>query len=1024
MAAAEVPIGGHLKGSGVQELRHLRLWQQTGTPSETMYEGNFWYDSNVGNKRIYFHDDVGAVLVPRVDRAESLTGQWGFNPGSTAAPFTLGANAQGQKVTGLNADLLDDYNADQAVTADTVAVRHTSGRLRVANPVDVTDALNLQYFDAEIASLEISASQITSGLLALARGGTNKDLSAGATGGLIWKDADSLEATAALTGVLIGNGASAPSALSELTVALGGTGGNTAAEARTNLGVMWDDTIRTSLATKSRRGGITFTDNAQYQIIGDNLIVLGLGDFTFSAIVRRPDYTASSAVILSIGDPALNFIQVNLNSGGVIGIGIRDSGGTETVYSLIPDVALVNGQAYMLTITFDRDGLATLYVNGISDRDANGSGVTRDISGSSAINLGDSNPGTWRAAYRINGDLLAVRLFNSVLTAAEVLSLANEEYYPSTSTLLLDLDLEYADPDISLVVKDRSSNGYHGNFLSSLFATQLTPKKQLNTTALTLSGITQNQVLYVGASSMVSGVALNTTATAYFLTQTSSGAPTFFDLYGASPTWTGAHDFTGGTILVATPTLDDHAATKAYVDSAASSGLRVLDECVVATTTNITLSGEQTIDGVLTSASRVLVKNQTAAAENGIYVSAAGAWSRATDCDSSAEITAGAYTYITSGTTNAGTSWVQNETVTTIGTDPVSWGKFFQQAAYTEGTGISISGLTISIDTTDALIWTGQHRFTNSAGVNLTPHGSGATEIRFWELGANGTQYVGFKAPDSVATSTIWKLPSADGSASHYLKTDGSLNLSFAQIDSSEISNSDFVTAVSGTADRITVTATLTPTVDIASTYVGQTSITTLGTIATGTWNGTVIGAVYGGTGQTTWTTGDLLYASGSNTLAKRAVGSAGKFLQSLSGVPNWSGYTLPTTVTANALLYASTTSVVSALATTASRVLVTDASGNISWGDDLPTGLGVVGDASSFVPKIRWFNVGDGSSTTITLTHNFATRDVVVQVYEVGSEYKTIMVAAARPTTNTVQLEFTTAPTLNQYRACIVTAI
>lgn len=60
---------------------------------------------------------------------------------------------------------------------------------------------------------------------------------------------------------------------------------------------------------------------------------------------------------------------------------------------------------------------------------------------------------------------------------------------------------------------------------------------------------------------------------------------------------------------------------------------------------------------------------------------------------------------------------------------------------------------------------------------------------------------------------------------------------------------SGFVTSVSGTSNRIIITGTTTPTVDIASTYVGQTSITTLGTIGTGTWQGSLVVGQYGGTG-------------------------------------------------------------------------------------------------------------------------------------------------------------------------------
>lgn len=89
-----------------------------------------------------------------------------------------------------------------------------------------------------------------------------------------------------------------------------------------------------------------------------------------------------------------------------------------------------------------------------------------------------------------------------------------------------------------------------------------------------------------------------------------------------------------------------------------------------------------------------------------------------------------------------------------------------------------------------------------------------------------------------------------------------------------------------GTTNRISVSADA---IDIASTYVGQTSITTLGTIATGTWSADTIATTRGGTGLTTYTTGDILYASGTNTLAKLSIGTNGKILQvNGSGVPVW----------------------------------------------------------------------------------------------------------------------------------------
>ena len=66
-------------------------------------------------------------------------------------------------------------------------------------------------------------------------------------------------------------------------------------------------------------------------------------------------------------------------------------------------------------------------------------------------------------------------------------------------------------------------------------------------------------------------------------------------------------------------------------------------------------------------------------------------------------------------------------------------------------------------------------------------------------------------------------------------------------------------------------------------------SLTSLGTITTGVWNGTTIGSGYGGTGFNTYTTGDLVYSSATNTLSKLAVGTAGQFLKVVGGVPAWS---------------------------------------------------------------------------------------------------------------------------------------
>lgn len=103
---------------------------------------------------------------------------------------------------------------------------------------------------------------------------------------------------------------------------------------------------------------------------------------------------------------------------------------------------------------------------------------------------------------------------------------------------------------------------------------------------------------------------------------------------------------------------------------------RDLKQSVRATTTaNISLSGAQTIDGVsVTTGDRVLVKNQTAPAENGIYVVSASAWTRAIDADESEDVTAGMEVFVSEGTLYADTIWklTTNDTIT-LGTTALTF---------------------------------------------------------------------------------------------------------------------------------------------------------------------------------------------------------------------------------------------------------------------------------------------------------------------------------------------------------------
>ena len=133
--------------------------------------------------------------------------------------------------------------------------------------------------------------------------------------------------------------------------------------------------------------------------------------------------------------------------------------------------------------------------------------------------------------------------------------------------------------------------------------------------------------------------------------------------------------------------IDNSIARKTYVDSVAQ-GLDIKDAVKVTTTENITLSGIQTIDGILVIADdRVLVKNQTNSVENGIYLVKAGSWVRASDLDTGASISSGIFTFIEKGTLYGSSGWVLTTNSGTVGTDALTFSQFSGAGSATTASG-------------------------------------------------------------------------------------------------------------------------------------------------------------------------------------------------------------------------------------------------------------------------------------------------------------------------------------------------
>lgn len=148
------------------------------------------------------------------------------------------------------------------------------------------------------------------------------------------------------------------------------------------------------------------------------------------------------------------------------------------------------------------------------------------------------------------------------------------------------------------------------------------------------------------------------------------------------------------------PTADSDAANKRYVDSV-SQGLDVKASCKLATTVNITLSGTSNgIDGQAISAGdRLLVKDQTDASENGIYIVQTGAWERAADFDDSTSVTPGAFVFVEQGNSQADNGYVLvSDGTIVVGTDDINFEQFSGAGQITAGNGLDKSGNTLFVD--------------------------------------------------------------------------------------------------------------------------------------------------------------------------------------------------------------------------------------------------------------------------------------------------------------------------------------
>jgi len=195
--------------------------------------------------------------------------------------------------------------------------------------------------------------------------------------------------------------------------------------------------------------------------------------------------------------------------------------------------------------------------------------------------------------------------------------------------------------------------------------------------------------------------------------QIQSNAITTAKLAGSIPAskidLTQTFDFASGTLRAASPSADSDVSTKAYVDGLVGSGVFWKEPVKAASTANVDLSSalvnNATIDGVtLATNDRVLIKDQSTAAQNGIYiVAASGSASRSEDTNSAAELN-GAAVFVKQGSAAADQAFVQTAEISNLGSDTVTWVQFTGLGQITAGAALSKTGNTLNVSVDDSSI--------------------------------------------------------------------------------------------------------------------------------------------------------------------------------------------------------------------------------------------------------------------------------------------------------------------------------
>jgi hypothetical protein len=514
-------------------------------------------------------------------------------------------------------------------------------------------------------------------------------------------------------------------------------------------------------STALSAGELAYSFNSNKLFIGDgsNNDIIGGQLYTDMLDHTAGTLTASSAIVVDASSKIDNLLVDNLQlngntvsstSGNLI---LSSATGSISLAGAATEILIIDGSSTAFTITEGTSNYLTLDTTNAAEKVVFNKQIEVGLDGTTGYTLPTSDGTNGQALITNGSGAVSFTTISTILTVGAD-SGTDDDVSLISDTLTFTggegIDTTVSNNTITIAGEDASTSN---KGIASFDGTDFTVSSgAVSVNAITLGSSSLNPGATTTDIAGLTSLAIdNVTINGNEISTTNTNGN-----LSLNPNGSGVVDVNNSRISnVTDPTQTQDAATKGYVD-AVKQALDIKDSVRVATTANITIASDlnvgDTIDGVtLADGDRVLVKDQSTASENGIYV-AGSSPVRAADANTSAEVTSGMFCFVEEGTVGGDNGFVltTNDTIT-LDTTNLTFVQFSGAGQVIAGDALSKSGNTLNVNDDDITLEV------NSDALRIK--GITATAVGDILLGAatNGG-YTRHVKPSSTATTNTYLL--------------------------------------------------------------------------------------------------------------------------------------------------------------------------------------------------------------------------------------------------------------------------